>query len=474
VVFFDYDAAGNRLVRASNINTNCVYLAAHAQFTDAGIVCRTPDLIWYSVGSPVELTATATGACSFDRWSGDVPAGQESTNPLALTMNGYKSITAHFITPKGDHDFDCDLDLVDFAGMQRCLGIQPVTQLCSVFDLDGDNQVELSDLPEFVSSLGVYISSPVDCNAHTTREWMNPSLDPKPDARERHALATDPVNGITWLFGGRDSANRNDTWRWNGTGWTLLDPTSKPDPRADHGMVFDTARSLIVLFGGALGTSGNPSGETWEWDGNDWTMRHAGDPSGVTAPAPRWAHAMAYDSAQNVTVLFGGRDATEKLDNTWVWHGDAGTWELMTTNGPDARQNHDMVYAESLKCVVMFGGSAVSELSDETWLWDGTSWDQTSPSTSPTLRDDHAMTYDSVRGEVLLFGGNPPAPVVYSQELHSFDGNTWELLTETGPEPRQGHALSYDPIADQLILFGGYSSTYFGDTWLYGSAVTRE
>jgi len=68
--------------------------------------------------------------------------------------------------------------------------------------------------------------------------------------------------------------------------------------RASHAMAYDTARGVAVLFGGFDGTK--TIADTWEWDGSAWKLR------ATTGPANRHRHAMAYDSARGVTVLFGG------------------------------------------------------------------------------------------------------------------------------------------------------------------------
>src|SRR5262245_56732341 len=70
-------------------------------------------------------------------------------------------------------------------------------------------------------------------------------------------------------------------------------------PRNGHAMAYDSARGVTVLFGGDLSYY-NLTGETWEWDGDTWTLR------ATSGPTARVAHAMAYDSARGVTVLFGG------------------------------------------------------------------------------------------------------------------------------------------------------------------------
>src|SRR5262249_28326294 len=91
---------------------------------------------------------------------------------------------------------------------------------------------------------------------------------------------------------------------------------SGPSPRSSHAMAFDSARGVTVVFGGWTGLG--HSGETWEWDGTAWAQR------GVTGPSPRSAHAMAYDSARSVIVLFGGVVGGYSGE-TWEWNGTGWT-----------------------------------------------------------------------------------------------------------------------------------------------------
>src|SRR5262245_25675776 len=86
-------------------------------------------------------------------------------------------------------------------------------------------------------------------------------------------------------------------------------------PRTTPSMAFDSARNVAVMFGG---NDSSYSGETWEYASatGQWTLRAS------TGPSPRIAAAMAYDAARGVTVLFGGSTATN-VDNgeTWEWDG---------------------------------------------------------------------------------------------------------------------------------------------------------
>jgi List-Bact-rpt repeat protein len=64
-----------------------------------GSVTRNPDLPTYTLGTNVTLTPIPDAGYDFVGWSGDVPVGDEFDNPLVLTMNQNRTITAHFVSP---------------------------------------------------------------------------------------------------------------------------------------------------------------------------------------------------------------------------------------------------------------------------------------------------------------------------------------------------------------------------------------
>ncbi|MBK0403671.1 DUF839 domain-containing protein [Adhaeribacter sp. BT258] len=61
--------------------------------TNGGTISGNPDQATYSGNSPVVLTATPEPGFEFSGWSGDTTG---NTNPLTITMNSNKSITANF------------------------------------------------------------------------------------------------------------------------------------------------------------------------------------------------------------------------------------------------------------------------------------------------------------------------------------------------------------------------------------------
>jgi len=67
--------------------------------TDGGTVTLTPSGGSYNAGDMVTITATPNNGYRFDHWSGDTSGTQ---NPVVLTIDGDKTIVAHFEKTKGN------------------------------------------------------------------------------------------------------------------------------------------------------------------------------------------------------------------------------------------------------------------------------------------------------------------------------------------------------------------------------------
>jgi len=67
-----------------------------------GTVRKDPDKTSYDSGDKVSLTPTANKGYAFDGWTGDVPHGHEIDNPLNITMDSEKDITANFYSGTSD------------------------------------------------------------------------------------------------------------------------------------------------------------------------------------------------------------------------------------------------------------------------------------------------------------------------------------------------------------------------------------
>ena len=170
-----------------------------------------------------------------------------------------------------------------------------------------------------------------------------------PQARDRHALAFDPVRGTSLLFGGRSGGSLGDTWTYGAGGWTQLLPPASPAAREDHGMSFHAALGQVVLFGGES-NGGSLLSDTWAFDGANWTQIAT-----ASRPSARRAFAITYDPTREVVVLFGGQGNGGRLADTWEF--DGSNWrERATVGTPPARNGAAMAFDGNLQRAVLFGG----------------------------------------------------------------------------------------------------------------------
>lgn len=144
-----------------------------------------------------------------------------------------------------------------------------------------------------------------------------------PAPRRGHSMAFDAARGRAVLYGGADDTHTfGDTWEWDREAWSQVAAFGPPE--LGHATLIWNGRRC-ALFGGASapGSGARVFGTTWEWDGRHWTARQD------MGPGPRHQHAMAFDSARQRGVLFGGASdlATPPAD-----HGD--TWEQFERGGP--------------------------------------------------------------------------------------------------------------------------------------------
>lgn len=236
--------------------------------------------------------------------------------------------------------------------------------------------------------------------------------------------------------------------------------------RSQHAIAYDSARGVTVLFGG--GAPHAPRNDTWEWDGTLWRLR------ATDGPSPRNAFALAYDSARGVTVLYGGWDGARNYEDTWEWDGRA--WALRATTGPGKRSGHALSYDAARGVTVLFGGARDAE----TWEWNGTLW-RLGAVSGPVPRGHHSMAYDSLRGVTVLFGGSfhDGKQWNFYKDTWEWDGDAWTFRTDSGPSARRGHTMSYDAARGVAVLFGGSLSSRSGDfngeTWEWdGTTWTRR
>jgi uncharacterized repeat protein (TIGR02543 family) len=91
---YTYDKAFNYSSAATGNGSTLATYTLNVTVTGGGTVTKSPDQAQYDAGTVVQLTATPSSALfRFVGWSGDASG---TTNPLSVTMNGNKNITANF------------------------------------------------------------------------------------------------------------------------------------------------------------------------------------------------------------------------------------------------------------------------------------------------------------------------------------------------------------------------------------------
>jgi hypothetical protein len=284
-----------------------------------------------------------------------------------------------------------------------------------------------------------------------------------PGHRNAHGAVYDLRDRALVLFGGATADEvRGDLWRWASGTWSA-GPSSGPDPRTFPAMAYDSARGEVVLFGGnrvLFGDSARPAamlGDTWVLRAGLW-IRMTGD-----GPPPRAEAAIAYDARRHRTVLFGGYRLSdgkvERLGDTWEWDGEQ--WSRASISGPSARSGGAMAYHPGLGAIVLFGGSG-GPLGDS-WSWNGRQWTPLPVPAAPG-RFNTAMAWDPLRGRLVRFGGwDGRGRPSETWELYE---RGWVRLPDAGPPGRNHATLVSAPDRGSLLLYGGHDGErVFADLW---------
>jgi len=265
-----------------------------------------------------------------------------------------------------------------------------------------------------------------------------------PAFRRDHSMAYDEARSVAVMFGGYDPTPSQwlplyDTWEWNGMSWNSPSPTATP-PCNVSPLAYDAARGVTVLYCGWFDENESRyRGDLWEWNGDSWSFRAA------EGPGFRSGHALTYDKTRQVFVLFGGASSDYETDcgllgDTWEWDGNL--WTLRSESGPNPRQDAVMTFDSDRNVTVLFGGYWVDPACEccdyafDTWEWDGVEWtEQTTAGTASPL--EGPIVYDTFRQTVVLPRGS------------SLSGNAYEYSCECATVPSPPLEEVYSPCSGQ-------------------------
>jgi hypothetical protein len=138
-------------------------------------------------------------------------------------------------------------------------------------------------------------------------------------------------------------------------------------------------------------------------------------------------------------------------------------WTQKQDIGPSSRTSHGLAYDSVRQQVVLFGGDPGGPPLGDTWTWDGDLWTQLQD-IGPAARHGLAIAFDAAAQQIILFGGASGSTLL--SDTWAWDGEAWTQLADTGPQARSGHALAFDGARQRTVLFGGRGGGGpLDDTW---------
>ena len=287
---------------------------------------------------------------------------------------------------------------------------------------------------------------------YNTNEWNRIGLGSSPYAYNA-LLAYDSESGVIVSFGGShaDHVPSDQTWIYDYStdAWTQESPSNKPHMRESGLMVYDSESDVVILIGGSLHWDSNPAADvswrfndTWSYDYNSNTWTNI---TSATYPANYQFSCAAYDSVNDLIVVYGGTNDRDAYDDptggryngeTWTFDYDTNTWTNVTKEfHPSPRGGVRMAYDSEHELFILFGGYThlqTTEIDHETWAFNTNSmnWTQLNPD-STLERRAYAMTYDSESEKVVLFGGNTgdkPYDYLGDTWVFDYDFNNWTKM----------------------------------------------
>ncbi|MCI4336802.1 MAG: hypothetical protein L3K17_06360, partial [Thermoplasmata archaeon] len=260
------------------------------------------------------------------------------------------------------------------------------------------------------------------------------------------------------------------TWKFSAGNWSLVNTTGNVPATLNPALVYDARDGYVLLYGGYLMATGASTApicnQTWSYVGGAWTNLSS---TSNAAPYAVDFPNMVYDASDEYVLLYDEVGTTyhplaETLETTWSYVG--GTWTNLTaTAGTPPAFFGSMTYDTLDGYVLYFGGYTLSDqLSNATFTFSGGSWSNTSSTVrgAPSARCYYGIAYDAGLKEVLLYGGLVQLYVYnsseYSTETWGYAGGTWTLLASNGTSYNT-QSMVYDVADNETILLGSSNFT---------------
>ncbi|HEV2166829.1 MAG TPA: hypothetical protein VGS23_07655 [Thermoplasmata archaeon] len=297
-------------------------------------------------------------------------------------------------------------------------------------------------------------------------------------------MAYDASDGYLVLLG--QTTTGPQTWAFSQGAWRQLPISVSPESCDGSVMAYDAFYTEVVYLGGG-DTNCSSAGQTWAFHAGTWRQLHP-----VASPPEREGAAFTNLSTGLLLLLFGGFNAsTQKFyGDTWFFNGTNWTPRAFTT-APSNRSGAGLTYDAADGYALLFGGSAnigcganrgpegggLGCMDRDTWKYQYNTWTLLHPTGAvPPEPNDDGLTYDGADGAA-LYTVTDDNFTYYDPEIYwSFTAGNWTDLNHWGPRDngslpsnRMGESLAYDWGDGYVVLFGGANLFWqsLSDTWAY-------
>lgn len=252
--------------------------------------------------------------------------------------------------------------------------------------------------------------------------------------------------------------------------WREVSPdsndTAKPRGRYGHSLAHTRDCMHTVIFGGYDGKE--HMNDTWEYHVNNHTMKEI-RPNGEVPPGRSLHFACMMDG---IMFMHGGRNRTGALKDTWSYDIQENRWRRLKDAPESGFDITGICMTEPKKRMIILGARNITDERRNVMVYDvdADEWstmNMTGMDQIPVRAGHKVAMVDDM---VVTWGGVNLKNVTFPRDVHLMDLREKTVrVMETrgaGPSGRYGHSL--DHVTDKkIVMFGGWDgSRFLDDMWI--------
>lgn len=243
--------------------------------------------------------------------------------------------------------------------------------------------------------------------------------------------------------------SRETTWTFEGLTWSPLTDEYRFSPSPSDLGAFDERLGVGVLF-----DDRETGPATRIWNGTNF-----GEYPGYDLRPKLIRPLSLHPAGDRAGMYIPGSLSMSFVDGAW-------RTERRTFQSP---ASYGIAY-DSDRGLLLAVGSTLQQ--PQFLAFDGEQWLTGGP-TVPGNRSRMGITYDSVRRQLLVFGGSGTG---VRQELLGYSAatNVWTQLATGGPRLRIEPGFVFDTARGVAVLFGGFNRDAASDTWEWNGTAWRQ